>query len=482
MLYRGLEDRVRCCDLGAENSASRLTISDYITMDNVLCQTESDMEFFDLLRGEIPAICFLGELLHCAYPGSYPYWRGIRMGICDERRYRSWMGQLGNAIADVPLGRLIIPGTHDSATDRLDLKIAPNAPKGLRGIFSTPGISTLLSPILPIIRSWALAQGVSVGAQLSRGVRYLDLRVSQMAPGDFRICHSLCGHHVNSVLDEIEVFLRAEETELLILEFKHFYDFDATSHTKLVETLKYRFGDIVVSPRRDANVTVGELWAAKERIVILYGNEDVASRHPDFIWHTSRIHSSWANAQRLPLLKTFLNAVVRRRRRFDHFHVLQGLLTPDGAMIACGLIPFSGKPSSLRDLALITNPAVLRWVCRDWKEDNINVIICDFVEDTCFVDAAIEINEYRYALRKGKTGPVSSPFHEATCPTKVDIFSWPGSARAVGDEGQISVNGWSPVLSGCLPKSLRQKDQRYSLVSSKEATNNADGAVLSSAI
>ena len=104
-----------------------------------------------------------------------------------------WMEQLRKAKPSLKLRDIIMPGTHDSATYTF--------PK--TKLFSAVG----------------LTQNVDIYNQLSRGMRYLDVRVASSPSGETAIYHGcLEGGKLQPVLDQCKRFLDEHTGEFLVLD------------------------------------------------------------------------------------------------------------------------------------------------------------------------------------------------------------------------------------------------------------------------
>src|SRR5262245_20669070 len=161
-----------------------------------------------------------------------------------------WMGELFDqapAAMDQSLARFIWPGAHDSGTFGLTPNLACD---------NCIGASTFLDPLenchdkldpsgfgsmcsffevgvaaggLP----FGMAQHLSVGQQLSAGVRVLDLRFFRATPADagrtngalqpgrFYIHHTFAGPEVTGILSDISAFLSqpGHDKEVIMLRF-----------------------------------------------------------------------------------------------------------------------------------------------------------------------------------------------------------------------------------------------------------------------
>lgn len=187
---------------------------------------------------------------------------------------KSWMGNFSSFLSDVPLNRIPMAGSHDSATYSIPKATATipasflSAPVTIIALFFPPpfniiavaALSSIQVPVLynatispdqealkPVENAlkyvnlsatqatpalygttsvWARAQDVDILQQLNDGVRYLDLRVG--APGgandlsQVRITHGLFGTTLNDVLGQVQKFYAQGNTsgEITILDFQ----------------------------------------------------------------------------------------------------------------------------------------------------------------------------------------------------------------------------------------------------------------------
>jgi len=133
----------------------------------------------------------------------------------------NWMAQLVTHIADTPLHRLRLPGTHDSGAYHLSRTRMGDLPAWLRAVNNaTRGIVT--RPITPIIAGWGEAQSLDVYNQLKRGARYLDLRVVHERGGYFTE-HGMAGASYEDVLTQVAAFLTDHASEIVLCVFNHFH-------------------------------------------------------------------------------------------------------------------------------------------------------------------------------------------------------------------------------------------------------------------
>ena len=116
---------------------------------------------------------------------------------------------------------------------------SPDAP-------NIPGIVEWFVSVERVISNWSITQSLGVTDQLKAGVRYFDIRVSSR-PGtsELFIVHGLYGPKVESCMESLAAFLDDHCSEIVLLDFNHFYAMDSAEHERLINALLRRF--IVIS-------------------------------------------------------------------------------------------------------------------------------------------------------------------------------------------------------------------------------------------
>jgi hypothetical protein len=297
------------------------------------------------------------------------------------------MGALSDQIGNRMLRQIVLPGTHDSGT----YSITPDSPFGM----DETGIVKQLEKLVPLkivkqtMANWSKAQFYDFSGQLKTGIRYLDLRV-QFDNGQFNLVHGLVGASLNDLLTQVSDFINQEQSkqEVVLLDFNHFYNMDTANHNTLVTELQNRFGSLLAPYSLGTNVTVNELLNGRYQLIAYYDNAEMVAQYP-FLWPGSAINSPWPNVQTTEALKSALDKELPNTG--DVFFVLQGILTPDTSTI---LNSIKGGTASLAEWASEVNPQLVKWIQDDWKDDNLNIIIADFVtEDDSLVNTIIALNQ-----------------------------------------------------------------------------------------
>ncbi|CAN7634706.1 PQQ-binding-like beta-propeller repeat protein [Phenylobacterium sp. LjRoot225] len=301
-----------------------------------------------------------------------------------------WMSQLASVIGPKMLRQVAMPGTHDSGT----YAITPWSSVGIDMPPWLPWVRTAAEvagvPVGAVLAMWSIAQGQTFLQQLEGGIRYLDLRLQNVA-GQMNFVHGLVSAPLSDLVSQLSQFYADPENgqEVIILDFQHTFGMDDASTQALMAQLQ-TLGAQLIPRSVGTNVTLDTLWAGAGRIIVLYDDDATVSQYPD-LWSRSSITSNWGDVQTPADLEAFLDGELPYTG--PDFFVLQGILTPDASVIAEGFIPFSGNPASLLDLALELDPQLNSWIINDWASDNLNIVISDWYDRTDFVSLVVNLNK-----------------------------------------------------------------------------------------
>jgi hypothetical protein len=147
----------------------------------------------------------------------------IRTGVLDSKDQFQlivlsdpWMEAAYDQIKDKTLAELCLPGTHDSGTYELFNILAPDATDTVRQLWNQFGIGGATA-IDQFIKGMAVTQTKTFYQQFEAGVRYIDLRVCIM-DGKFFTCHSLRGHLISTLMQDVRRFLDENRMEVLVFK------------------------------------------------------------------------------------------------------------------------------------------------------------------------------------------------------------------------------------------------------------------------
>nr|XP_056714161.1 PI-PLC X domain-containing protein 2 [Euleptes europaea] len=303
------------------------------------------------------------------------------------------MGSLPPALRDLPLSNLAIPGSHDSFSYWVDDKspVGPDQAKTIKRLAKIPLVKKLM-------KKWSVTQNLTFKEQLEGGIRYFDLRVSSR-PGEagqeIYFIHGLFGIKVCDGLMEINTFLTHHPTEVVFLDFNHFYAMDNSHHVYLIGRIQEIFGSRLCTKECVENVTLNYLWEKKQQVLIFY-HHPIYEEYP-VLWQGSKMPAPWANTTNVHKLLQFLDTTLGERSKHGAFHVSQAILTPRVKTIARNLM--RGLKNTLVHRNL---PRILEWV-KSQKPGvmGVNIITSDFVELVDFAASIIALNDL--LLKEGKS-------------------------------------------------------------------------------
>ncbi|XP_024991719.1 uncharacterized protein LOC112525713 [Cynara cardunculus var. scolymus] len=201
----------------------------------------------------------LQERCGCEYPGSdwHPADR------------KNWMSGLDPE--KVQVNKIVWPGTHNSATDKIGIKI--------------------------ITRPFAQCQYISVYQQLVLGARVLDIRVEENG----NVCHGiLTTYGVDVVIEDVKKFIAETKSEIVILEIRT--EFGRKDPPAFEKYLQERLGELLIHQDDDVfEKTIAEILP--RRIICVWkahGSSEAKAGSP--LWNSGHLKDNWINTD-LPATK-----------------------------------------------------------------------------------------------------------------------------------------------------------------------------------
>ena len=306
--------------------------------------------------------------------------------------------------------QITIPATHDSGAYELFFDVTDDSKCGMEvlktgttiaDIIAILGLATPIAPlslaallvVLPILRTYiyglARAQHMTIKKQLDNGIRYLDLRVC-WDYFEFKTAHTLVGHKISDILDDIESFLNETENELVLVEIG--VGSTTTDHRdELKKMIKDKFSnkmvpnDGTISLETDTLSTITN-GGSKVLFIINEGTD------PDFWpnpYHSASGDQTWGHpdahkySQRSSAEKSYLET------SGDTLKSLGWTLTTSANYLAESVFD-----ASLLSLSRIINPQLRDFVASlaDDVQGQIRKISTDFFNESDVVPLAIELS------------------------------------------------------------------------------------------
>jgi hypothetical protein len=126
------------------------------------------------------------------------------------------------------------------------------------------------------------------------------------------------------------------------------------------------------------------------QVIVVHLQESLVATHP-FLWSRRvALYSPWADVSSPTELVERLDEFTKHRPR-QRFFALQGVLSPNGKMIASGMCK---APHSLHDLSRRAIEPVIGFVRQQSKPHCLfNIIMLDYFEDSPLVSQCLMLNE-----------------------------------------------------------------------------------------
>jgi len=220
------------------------------------------------------------------------------------------------------------------------------------------------------------------------GVRYLDLRVCVSGPTDFRVCHTLQGPSLVTLLHDILTWSLAHPQEILLLGFRKFWGFTPEDHERFTLLLIAKLGSLLM-PRSSPKITVGTVWAAKKSIILFYHKDEISRPQPLF-WENRQCTTQWYDKQETPaLLKAIDDQMKHPLSTCERFFLIQAMKTPNTSEIVHGLNILGSSPGHLLKWVEDTTSALTKAIRTDWLTKPLNAVVMTDCINLEFTDACI---------------------------------------------------------------------------------------------
>lgn len=197
---------------------------------------------------------------------------------------------------------------------------------------ATPLLKMLLDVYPSCVKHWVITQSCDAAQQMLNGIRYFDIRVC-LHKGRFMLCHGVFSGESDQPLRDINEFLMAHPSEVVILDFQHVYLCEEADHQRYCEELKTIFGEKIYGRELNPDLnhcTLDNMAEMQKQVIIIY--RDYYDPEGMF-WTSSDFLTPWPNTTNIKRLEEFLEQGVVDRPK-DKGYVTQCVLTPDGTFIA----------------------------------------------------------------------------------------------------------------------------------------------------
>ncbi|XP_057495009.1 uncharacterized protein LOC130780072 [Actinidia eriantha] len=310
-------------------------------------QVSTQMEKRKAISTEKKTLCDLQQGCGKEFPG------------CDYRPpdRTNWMSGLNPE--KVRLNKIVWPGTHDSATNKIGI----------------PFVS----------RPFAQCQSLSIYHQLVRGTRVIDIRVQE----DRRVCHGiLLTYGVDVVLNDIKKFFSETQSEIIILEIRT--EFGHEDPPEFDKYLEDQLGEFLI--HQDDHVfekTIAELLP--KRVICVWKPRKSPQPKPGGpLWSGGYLKDNWIDTD-LPSTKFESNLkylgeqppVVSRK----FFYRVENTVTPQADNPVLCVRPVTGR---IHGYARLFITQCFSRGCAD----RLQILSTDFIDED-FVDACVGLTQAR---------------------------------------------------------------------------------------
>ncbi len=169
-------------------------------------------------------------------------------------------------------------------------------------------------------------------------------------------------------------FLREHPREMVLLDLQHVKAAPtAEAHAKLLGQIEKHLAPLMAPAELGVNVTYGDLVTKGHQALVFYPFDTADADFPEVgigafaqrigCWHRGggTLRSPWPQVGTLEGLLRKLGGLCEEAGNAQGFFVLQGVVTPDAAMVAAGLLGLPNRPKCLRELAEVVTVRGARW-------------------------------------------------------------------------------------------------------------------------
>ncbi|XP_050461612.1 uncharacterized protein LOC126856794 isoform X1 [Cataglyphis hispanica] len=302
---------------------------------------------------------------HCLDYYAVLYKDGHMLSMTCLQIWPTWMYDLRREIGMLPIGTLMIPGTHNS------------------GCYKHGDLTRR-----DAFQRYLLTQDRDVWTQLVHGIRYLDIRVGYYPSIPNGTALDEEGNHVNrfwvnhdviritplsEILKDVRNFLDAARGEVVIMDFHRFpvgFEGRPNRHRKLITILHQEFEGLILKPDRGVEglgPTLNDIWTGGKRLIICYGDKHVVN---DYDWLWPPLTQVWGNQQTVEGLFEYLDEEIlgskKRKNSQNPLWAVMAELTPFPLDI------FFNLSGGLRQMAdSVNRNLTVKFQEEWWKETNI---------------------------------------------------------------------------------------------------------------
>ena len=312
-----------------------------------------------------------------------------------------WMSNHYDDLKAKCLTQITLPGTHDTGTYDLGETVAPG--NELPSWIKTVQDISAGKLITPVIHDWAVTQKDNVGDQLSKGIRFLDLRVCQH-DHDFFIHHGVLGPKLSTIFDDIHKFMSNVKWELVIISASHMEGMNDESHSHFMSLINEKLGTFLYHRKTDQlnaqlqtdllNTQLQIILEKGPKILFIYDDRYFENNPDSKFWPADMIFGQYSNTTSIDTLISDQRSQLKENRGSCLFE-LQWIFTAQDDNIKSDvkerLNPTTTCAPSLYAFSQTPN----MWLSEFLKDNThcqINIIIVDFFEQSDVVQQCIHLS------------------------------------------------------------------------------------------
>ncbi|XP_066583005.1 uncharacterized protein [Prorops nasuta] len=330
---------------------------------------------------------------HCLKHHAGLYKDDVLLSSACLRIWPTWMYDLRNKLGRLPIGSLMIPGTHNS------------------GCYKHGDLTRR-----DAFQRHLLTQDRDVWTQLVHGIRYLDIRVGYYPSipngtvieedeedndhlNRFWVNHDVIRiTPLSVIINDVISFLNVARGEVVIMDFHRFpvgFEGRPSRHKRLANLLHQEFGDLILKLDRGVEglgPTLNDIWSGGSRLIICYGDKQTAGEY-DWMWPP--MTQAWGDQQTAEGLLQYLKDVItgpKKIRNSRNSFSQNPLWAVMAELTACPLdIIFNPSSGGLRQMADSVNRLLTHEFQKEWWEET-NIVATDYFLGNNLIDVSIQSN------------------------------------------------------------------------------------------
>lgn len=309
-------------------------------------------------------------LIFIVVVGHFPF---AFNGGTAEQKYSSVLQTAFADNGDVPITKIALLGSHDALSYNINYGSKPNVSEDVitnNGFVRFIGKGALVR--------YSKAQKDDIYTQLNCGVRYIDVRITNI-DGVYYTSHGLVSHKLKDSLLQILKFLSENAGEYIIFHIVHYYagNSNRTELCKYISKIKLEdkclYDYVYDTP---STPTYNDMTDGGKKAGVLLLSDSMEENEYSTLFNRIGINSKWHNITNSAALKNAVNDYAQTLSAPSCLVVNQAQTTPNGNDV-WGI--FTGW--SLIDMAARHNERMINSEEFDFWLSKMPIYMCDYT--TC---------------------------------------------------------------------------------------------------